>query len=276
MERIKKAIEQAERQRERAPATATAGNETGGARVGVASRVHVPASDVRFTATKSIPVSTATRERNRLVASIPGHPLRDTYRMLRTRILQEMTANSWSTLAVTSPRPGSGKTLTAINLAISLAMDHSHLVMLVDADMRSPSVHRYFDYAPELGLYDCLFGDVPISDVLFHPEIDRLTVLPGSKSIDQSAEVLSSPKALAVIEEIRTRYSDRIIVLDVPPVLSVDDALSLSPNIDCMLMVAENGKTTREELHRALDLLDGIPVLGTVLNKADVKIKARY
>ena len=276
MERSKQALEQAARERDSAPDPA--GRRTDSVRTlnGAAAAGYVPPAEVRYTATKTIQVSLATRERNRLAASIPGHPLRDTYRMLRTRVLQELKANSWNSIAVTSPSSGCGKTLTAINLAISLAMDHSHLVLLVDGDMRKPSVHTYFDYQPEFGIHDCISDDVPLSDALFHPGIDRLTVLPGRSSIDESAELLSSPKARSLIEDVRSRYADRIIVVDVPPVLSVDDALTLAPNIDCMLMVTENGGTTRDELYRALDLLDGIPVLGTVLNKSDTKVKTPY
>lgn len=277
MERIKQAVEQAARERG-AQTGKPAGTLTNATPIsgGAERSAYVHPSDVKFTETKTVKLSHATRERNRLAASIPGHPLRDTYRMLRTRILQELKANDWNSIAVTSPSSGCGKTLTAINLAISLAMDLSHLVMLVDGDLRNPSVHKYFEYEPEVGLNDYLFEDVPLSSVLFHPSIDRLTVLPGRQSVDESAELLSSPKALALLKELRTRYPDRIIIVDVPPVLSVDDALTLAPNVDCMLMVAENGKTTREDLYKALDLMDGINIIGTVLNKSDNKVAEPY
>jgi len=271
MERIRQAVEQAAKDRVKKTSSAAAPVQLSEAPV-----TDVSATDVRYTQTRTVTVSAATRERNRLVAGIPGHPLRDTYRMLRTQVLQEMKANDWNTIAVTSPAMGCGKTLTAINLAISLAMDLSHLVLLVDGDLRNPKVHSYFDYKPEYGLNDFLFDDVPISDIMFHPDIDRLTVLPGRISIPESAEQLASPKAFALLQDLRTRYSDRIIVVDIPPVLSVDDALTLAPNIDCMLMVAENGKTTKEELYKSLDLLDGIPVVGTVLNKSDRKVAEKY
>ena len=273
MERIRQAVEQAAKDRvKKGPAGAAATP----VRLNEAPKESVAASDVQYTQTRTVSVSAATRERNRLVAAIPGHPLRDTYRMLRTRVLQELKANDWNTIAVTSPAMGCGKTLTAINLAISLAMDLSHLVLLVDGDLRNPKVHSYFDFQPEFGLNDFLFDDVPVSDIMFHPDIDRLTVLPGRESISESAEQLASPKAFGLLQDLRTRYADRIIVVDVPPVLSVDDALALGPNIDCMLMVAENGKTTKEELYKSLDLLDGIPVIGTVLNKSDKKVADKY
>ena len=279
MERIRQAVEQAAKERgEKKPAKRASGpRDAGDVPVRIADAAEaVPAAEVQYTQTKTVTVSPVTRERNRLVAGIPGHPLRDTYRMLRTRVLQDLKANEWNTIAVTSPATGCGKTLTAINLAISLAMDLSHLVLLVDGDMRNPSVHKYFGYEPEYGLSDFLFDDVPVSEILFHPDIDRLTVLPGRESVNESAEQLASPKAGALLEDLRTRYPDRIIVVDVPPVLSVDDALTLAPNIDCMLMVAANGKTTKEELYKALDLLDGIPMLGTVLNKSDKKVQEKY
>jgi len=273
MERIRKAVEQAAKDRKH-KAPDKPGAET---LVPVSDRAKpVLASDVQFTQTRSVVVSQTTRERHRLVAGIPGHPLRDTYRMLRTRVLQEMKANNWNTIAVTSPATGCGKTMTAINLAISLAMDLSHLVLLVDADLRNPSLHTYFDYKPEYGLNDFLFNDVPVSDILFHPDIDRLTVLPGREPIPESAEQLASPKVAGLMEDLRTRYSDRIIVVDVPPVLSVDDALTMAPNIDCMMMVAENGRTTKEDLYKAIDLLDGIPIIGTVLNKSNNKVVDKY
>ena len=272
MERIRQAVEQAARDRERKSGqSATSTAKVPGAGAAVAG-ARVSAEEVRFTQTRNVIVSLATRKRNRLVAGIPGHPMRDTYRMLRTRVLQELKANDWNVIAVTSPATGSGKTLTAINMAISLAMDLSHLVLLVDGDLRNPSVHKYFNYKPEFGLNDVLFNDVPLSSVLFHPDIDRLTILPGCDTISESAEALASPRTVALMQELRSRYADRIIVVDIPPVLSVDDALALAPNVDCMLMVTESGETTRDDLYKAMDLLDGIPILGTVLNKSDKKV----
>jgi len=277
MERIRKAVEQASKDR-----VANAGAESPdvdpndrSVRMTESHSGYVPPTEVNYTQTRNIIVSPVTRRNNRLAAAIPGHPLRDTYRMLRTRVLKQLKANGWNTVAVTSPATGSGKSLTAINLAISLAMDLSHLVLLVDGDLRKPSIHNYFGYQPEFGLNDYLANpDLPLSSILFHPDIDRLTVLPGRVSIDESAEQLSSPRALSLLKELSSRYPDRLILVDLPPVLTVDDALSLAPNIDCMLMVAENGETTREDLYKAIDLLDGIPILGTVLNKSDIKLQA--
>jgi protein-tyrosine kinase len=278
MERIRQAVEQARKQRQ---------SSSLGARTGMRSAAGFPAGGVaespveqpdaiNYNQTRSITVSPETRARNRMVAGIPGHPLQDTYRMLRTRVLQEMRAKQWNSIAVTSPASGSGKTLTAVNLAITIARDLSHTALLVDGDLRHPSIHDYFGYQPEFGINDFLFEGVPIEQLLFHPDMDRLTVLPGRSPVSESAEMLASPKIVSLCKELSSRYPERIVVYDVAPVLSVDDALALAPNVDCMLMVAESGATSREDLRRSLELLDGIPIIGTVLNKVQRQVKAAY
>jgi protein-tyrosine kinase len=278
MERIRQAVEQARKQRQSSSSVAGAGmRRTGVFPEASISELSVEQPDaLEYTQTRSITVSPEVRARNRLVAGIQGHPLQDTYRMLRTRVLQEMRAKQWNSIAVTSPASGSGKTLTAINLAITIARDLSHTAILVDGDLRHPSIHDYFGYQPEFGINDFLFDNAPVEQLLFHPDMDRLTVLPGRSPVSESAEMLASPKIVSLCEELSSRYPERIVIYDVAPVLSVDDALALAPSVDCMLMVAESGATSREDLRRSLELLDGIPVIGTVLNKVKRKVKAAY
>jgi protein-tyrosine kinase len=278
MERIRQAVEQARKQRQNSSSAAGAGMRRTGVfpEAGISELPIERPDAIEYTQTRSITVSPEVRARNRLVAGIQGHPLQDTYRMLRTRVLQEMRAKQWNSIAVTSPASGSGKTLTAINLAITIARDLSHTAILVDGDLRHPSIHDYFGYQPEFGINDFLFDNAPVEQLLFHPDMDRLTVLPGRSPVSESAEMLASPKIVSLCEELSSRYPDRIVVYDVAPVLSVDDALALAPNVDCMLMVAESGATSREDLRRSLELLDGIPIVGTVLNKVQKKVKAAY
>jgi capsular exopolysaccharide synthesis family protein len=278
MERIRQAVEQARQQRQRSEKNARSASplplaiEVGRAPADGADQPVL----FEYTETPSITVSPETRAANRLVAAIPGHPLQDVYRMLRTRVLQEMRAKQWTSIAVTSPASGSGKSLTAINLAITIARDLSHTALLVDADLRRPSVHKYFGYQPKLGISDYLFDNAPLNEIMFHPDMDRLTVIPGRNPIGESAEMLASPRIVSLCKELGSRYPDRIVVYDIAPVLSVDDALALAPNVDCMLMVAESGATSREDLRRSLELLDGIPVIGTVLNKVQKKVTEAY
>jgi len=225
---------------------------------------------VRYTMTKMVEVSPQTLLENRVIAALPEHKFRDSYRMLRTRVLQTMRNNNWTSVAVTGPATGCGKTLTAINLAISLAMEVTHTVLLVDLDLRKPTIHKYFGYEPELGLSDYLTSDVPLHQLLFTPSIDRLVVLPGHVSLPNSAEMLRSPRMIALVNELKTRYPDRLVVYDLPPILAADDALAFSPYTDCILMVAESGGTKKEDLQKAYEIVKNAPLVGTVLNKSEV------
>jgi len=293
MERIRQALEQAEIDRKKsgvedrqpeAPVTETPSEASGvvGPTTPVAPSVstgkQVPVDQIQYTHTKCIDVSNKTMLDNNLVAGLRGNPLQDTYRMLRTRIMKEMDANGWRMLMVTGAHQGAGKTMTAANLAIAIAMDVNRTVLLVDADLRQPSVHEYFGYQPELGFSDALLHDAPVEDMLFHPNnIDRLVVLPGRERIGDSAEMLGSPRAGKIASEIKNRYDDRIVIVDAPPVLSSDDVAVTDRYVDAVLLVTEAGVTKRDELSETMRVLGDIPVLGTVLNKApQAKIRSPY
>lgn len=224
---------------------------------------------VRYTMTRMIEVSDQTLLDNRIIAALPEHKFKDSYRMLRTRVLQTMRNNGWTTLAVTGPASGCGKTLTAINLAVSLAMEVTNTVLLVDADLRKPTIHKYFGFEPELGLSDYLTSDIGIHEVLVAPGIERLVLLPGRSAVPNSAEMLRSPRNIALVNDLKTRYADRLIVFDLPPILAADDALAFSPYVDCVLMVAESGTTRKDDLQQAYEILKNVPLVGTVLNKSE-------
>ncbi|MDG1462495.1 MAG: CpsD/CapB family tyrosine-protein kinase [Gammaproteobacteria bacterium] len=286
MERIRKALEQADIDRQKSGSAEKASHSV------VIEPSESPAAAVisdnlessqsfdampkpLYTRTKCIDVSDKTLRDNNVVAALPGHELQDTYRMLRTRIMKEMNANSWKMLLVTSPHQGAGKSMTAINLAVAMSMDVNSTVLLVDADLRQPSIHKYFDYIPEKGFSNYLTEDAPLEEMLFHPNgIERLVILPGKGRIEHSAEMLGSPRANYLAEELKRRYVNRFIVVDGPPVLDSDDVVITDRYVDAVLLVAEAGVTKKEELEETLRLLGNIPVLGTVLNKAP-KSKAR-
>ena len=184
MERIQKALEQAAQQRKakrgQTPAnnSSAAGAEaaTGGNGI-IAPPGHDSTSElyhVKYTQTKVVDIPQDVFLRNRIISAVPQHELKDAYRMRRTRVLQSMRSNNWTSLAVTGPASDCGKTLTAINLAVSLAMEVTNTVLLIDLDLRKPSIHNYFEYEPEYGISDYLLNDVPIDEIMFSPGIDRL------------------------------------------------------------------------------------------------------
>lgn len=272
MERIKQALERAKQERDSkggssrtskkpAPASST--------QVSSSPRTDVRADKIVYSETHVVEVDEAVLDRNRVLGGRSAEMAADAYRMLRTRVIQRMRDNGWNSLMVVSPGPGEGKSLTAVNLAISLAREVTHTVLLVDLDLRRPSIHNFFGHEPAHGIIDYLRNDVPLPDILFNPSIERLVVLPGKQRETNSSEMLSSPRMLDLIAELKARYPERIVIFDMPPVLATDDAIAFAPNVDGALVVVQNGATKREDLATTYDLLRGTKVIGSLINQSD-------
>ncbi|HEC17401.1 MAG TPA: exopolysaccharide biosynthesis protein [Sedimenticola sp.] len=266
MERIKQALDRA-RGEQQAPVRG---------RSPLAGKAMGSPQDITYTETSVVPVSAEALHNNRVVAVNEEDPAAGAYKVLRTQVLQRLRANKWNSLAISSPTGGCGKTLTAINLAISLAREVNHTVLLVDLDLRRPKVHTYFPNIPGLGISDYLLGDIELNSILINPGIERLVILPGHEAFSNSSETLSSPKMVQLVEELKNRYPSRIVLFDLPPVLSCDDVVAFAPYVDAALLVVEDHKTQKRELKRALELLDAINVLGTVLNKSTESALPHY
>lgn len=223
---------------------------------------------IHYTHTKSVKVSREFLRSQRIIAGYDPCAFVDAYKVLRTKVLQRMREQNWNALAVTSPGPGCGNSLTAANLAIALALEVHQTVLLVDANLRKPAVHRYFGITPAYGLGDYLLDNVPIERILVNPEnIGRFVILPGNRPLLESSELLSSPKMARLVEELKSRYPSRFIVFDLPH-LATADALAFSPFVDAVLMVVQEGGTTRDEMAQAIESIASVPLLGVVLNKA--------
>jgi protein-tyrosine kinase len=196
----------------------------------------------------------------------------DAYKMLRARVLRQFKEHGWNVLGVTSPTAHEGKTLTAVNLSLALAMDMAHTVLLVDADLGHPNVHRAFGLDQAQGLTEYLFDAAPLAQLLLHPGIGRLVFLPGGRAIRNSAEALASPRMAALAQELKYRYPSRLVVFDLPPVLSCSDVLGFAPYVDALLLIAEEGRTSSADVEQALAVIGGsVPILGGVLNKSGRK-----
>jgi exopolysaccharide/PEP-CTERM locus tyrosine autokinase len=220
-----------------------------------------------YTQTRAVSVSPSVLRDRRIVAALESNPFSDAYKILRTQVLQRMRENGWNLLGITSPGGGEGKTLTAVNLAVSLAMEVSQTVLLVDADLRSPSIHTMFDLKRGRGLVDHLLDQTPVADLLVHPCIQRLVLLPGGRPMAGSSELLTSPPMRTLVNELKHRYTSRIVLFDLPPLLNSADVLAFAPLIDTLLLVVEAGRTQVEDVERSLSLMSEVPIVGTVLNK---------
>lgn len=243
---------------------------------GTVSPEPVTTLPVQYTQTRVVHVPPLLMRKHRLLTPNQADPVASAYKILRTRVLQRLRAHDWTTLAVTSPRPGEGKTLTAINLAISLAREVTLTVLLVDMDLRRPSVHRYFGYEPLAGVSDHLLHGRPLTDILFNPGLERLVVLPGRESIHNSSEMLNAPAMASLMHELKTRYARRFIIFDLPPLLDTDDVLAFAPQVDATLLVVAEGKTSRDDLRHVREVMQGVNILGTVANQARVTVPGYY
>ena len=271
MERIKKALERARNERERAQEMGTATPRADeNTKISVLNRATSSAGvQVEYTQTKTVGLNADRLRERRIIAGTGQDAVADTYNVLRTQVLQRMRKNGWRTLAITSPGKDNGKTVTAINLGISLARDVNQTVLLVDLDLKHPSIGTYFLEEVATGLGDYLSGACELGDVLINPGIERLVIMPGRESLMNSSEMLSTPTMTHLVEELKSRYPDRIIIFDMPPLLAADDVMAFFPCLDTIMLVVEHGKTTKSDLQRAYELLTDKAIIGTVLNKSE-------
>ena len=234
-------------------------------------------TELRYTTTKSFLPPPALLESNRILHASSSSPAASAFRMLRTQVLQRMREHEWRSLAVLSPSSEDGKTTTAINLAISMANDHRHTVLLVEFDFKRPSIADKLGITPEMGSDDVLRQRASVQECLYHPEgFDRLVILPARATMEHSSEALTGIRCRDLVAELLERYPDRILVFDLPPVLEADDALAFTPLVECALVVVAEGSTRRDDLLRCMELLRKTPIVGTVLNRASNVATAVY
>jgi protein-tyrosine kinase len=212
-------------------------------------------------------VSPETLERNHIVAGNKRHEAADRFDMLRTQILQEMAANGWRSLGITSPTPLCGKTTVAINLAISIAKGIRKDAVLVDLNLRNPAIADYLGIDSSPDLSDLLQGNISFGDPFVNPGIPRLLIIPNRTVHVNSSDTLTSAAAVALAQNLRAMENTQIVIYDLPSILPTDDVLAFLPELDCVLMVLAEGGSTKGELEKSKRLLKHTKILGYVLNQ---------
>jgi protein-tyrosine kinase len=173
-------------------------------------------------------------------------------------------------IMVTSSLPGEGKTFCAINLAISIAMELDHTVLLVDADVARPSILRNLGLKGDGGLMDILLDPkLDIADVMLKTNVDTLSILPAGTSHRHATELLASQSMRTLLDEISARYADRIVIFDSPPLLLTTEARVLASQMGQIVMVIEAEKTTQKAVKTALHQLESCPNVNLIYNKAN-------
>jgi len=221
-----------------------------------------------YTKTRVIKTDPDYLRSQKIVSFLDDDDIADRIKILRTQVLDRMKQLGANTLLVISANPNEGKSLIALNLAISISQEINYTVLLVEADMRTSSMNRYFGLDYSKGLSDILMKEAEVPDVLINPGIEKLVILPAGRAIKTSAELLGSPRMEDLVKEMKTRYPDRFIIFDGPPFLSFADPLSFSRFVDGILLVVEAEKTSKKDIARVMELLKGKPVIGAIYNKA--------
>jgi protein-tyrosine kinase len=182
--------------------------------------------------------------------------------------------NNSNIIMVTSPGPNEGKTFTAINLALSIALEQDITVLLVDADVLRPSVMKIINQPFGNGLMEYLLGDIEdLSEVIYHTSLDTLRIIPAGKSHHLSTELLASEKMLEAVSEFANRYPDRIVIFDTPPLLGINETAILANLAGQAVIVVQEGKTNLNRISQAVEQLNPNMAKGFLINKAQKSSK---
>ena len=212
----------------------------------------------------------------------PRTPMADQYRVIKRPLIRNATGrgaemlNHGNLIMVTSALAGEGKSFTSLNLAMSIAAELDHTVMLVDADVARPSVLRMLGLPPGPGLLDVLDESVDLADALLRTSIDKLTVLPSGTPHARATELLASDAMRKLLDDMARRYPDRIIIFDSPPLLLTTESAVLASQMGQIVVVVHAESTPQSAVRRALSTIESCPVRLMLLNQARVDADGSY
>lgn len=204
----------------------------------------------------------------------PTSMVAEQFKRLRTYVIKPGMENSPKTILVTSAMAGEGKSMVAINLAITIAVDLNSNALIVDCDLRNPSVSRWFGFREQKGLSNYLLGEAQLPELLVKTSLDKLTLLPGGTMQENPVELIGSKKMADLVADLKARYDDRYIILDSSPLLATTEPRVLSEMADGTLFVIKSAETPRESVQQALKLIDKKRIIGVVLNQLEFKTEA--
>jgi receptor protein-tyrosine kinase len=202
--------------------------------------------------------------------------INEEYRAIKRKLLDNAfgplskSLNNSNIIMVTSSRPGEGKTFTAINLALSIALEQDKTVLLVDADVLRPNVMRTLEQENKQGLMEYLLGEKDnISEVMCRTNLENLRIVSAGKSHHLSTELLASEKMYVAVEEFANRYTDRVVIVDTPPLLGINETAILANLAGQALVVTEEARTKLVDVQKAVEQLNPEMAIGFIVNKAE-------
>jgi protein-tyrosine kinase len=199
------------------------------------------------------------------------------FKILRTHIFFPLSGKVPRIIAITSAVPEEGKSFVAANFAVSIARELDRSVLLIDCDLRKPSIHKLFGFKNNLpGLSEYLSNNIELSSLLFQTNVPKLTILAGGSPVDNSSELLSSDRMAAMLRKVSQNQGDRFVILDTSPVNITAEAVALSNYVDGILLVTRLGYTPRSHLKELLKVIDREKIIGSVLNHVDMRSFTQY
>lgn len=238
-------------------------------------RLEAPRMTTPKPGTRKVELDLAAMREAGLVTAASGRTrLLEDFRVIKRPLLQRAFSQATggrpnNLIMITSSLPGEGKTYCAINLAMSIAMELDHTVLLVDADVARPSVLRTLGLPAQRGLMDILVDDkLDLADVMLRTNVDTLSILPAGTSTPRATELLASSTMSNLVNEIAHRYPDRVIIFDSPPLLLTSESRVLASHMGQIVMVVEAQGTTQQAVQESLRQLEGCSNVNLIYNKA--------
>lgn len=207
----------------------------------------------------------------------PGGFAAEQYKKLRAMLIRKTNLETFqNSLLITSAVAGEGKSLTTMNLALSLARATDFSVVLVDTDLRNPQLHKMLGLDPEFGLVHYLRDGVRLENIMHKVGLGNLCLIPAGESVQDPMELLTSKSMQALMGELKGRYHDRYVLLDTPPILPFADVRVLGEMVDNILFVCREGYTNRDQIEQGLEAVSDFSLLGIVCNDMNLSAKMDY
>jgi protein-tyrosine kinase len=237
------------------------------------ARPVVPVAEKNGNLRRSLQAEPLQIQDSSLVSALPGpHPAAEEYKKLKSLVLQRTRGETFrNTLLISSCVSEEGKSMTALNLAVTMARDYDHTVLLVDGDLRRPTLHKSLNIDPQVGLLQCLKEDLPLERALIKTGLGKLVLLPAGGVAEDPAELLSSTRMRSLVAELKHRYPERYVIFDTPPALLFADAQVLAGMVDSLLFVVREGKAKPAQITEALAAFQETNLLGVVYNDASLQ-----
>jgi protein-tyrosine kinase len=202
-----------------------------------------------------------------IITLVKPHSLEaEQFRLLKNNILFPETGTPPRTIMITSPSPDEGKSFVAANLAVSIAKSIDEYVLLMDCDLRAPSLHQLFNIRDGQGLSDHLSRGIPLPALLMKTFVNKLTLLPGGTIPPNPSELLSSEQMRNLLDEVKSRYADRYVIIDTPPPYITSETNAMARIVDGIIIVIRYGKTRKKEVEDIIDIYGKEKILGVIKN----------